>query len=134
MQKVIISDIELEYLEKCYPNEYVVCVKIDPDNAIGIKTILNIFADLNFSDDEIADVINNQCVFLVCESNEEAYDLFDAIDLEGAPDVYLWGPIELSEIEPWMDEKLIKDVNEDNETLKKQISIHPNGTILEDNR
>ena len=131
MQKVIIPNIEIAYLENRYPNKYVVRVSIEDNRAL--KTILNIFYGLGFSDEESADAIHNHGVFFVCEDGDEAYDIFDLFDIEYAPYVYIWGPIELIEITPDMDAEMIEEVNRENQIQKEFICKHPDGMILHDN-
>ena len=132
MQKEIIQDLEKAYLEVRYSNTYVVRVKIeDVSSEYLLHIIRDILFELGFSDNEVCDTINAGGVFFPCENEDDAYDIFKKFDNEinSGVYVYIWGPIELHEINADMSRDMLEEIVAENHIRREIIKRAPNGCI-----
>jgi hypothetical protein len=130
MKKVIVTDLDIAYLESRYPGQFVVRVKIDNFNENCLSVTRNIFHDIGFTVEEICDVINNGGIFLVARDEEEATEIFNMFNVEYAPYTYVWGLMKMLKIPNNIDPIDRMALEQEN---KKRINImnkYPNGSVL----
>ena len=131
MKKHIVKELYLAYLENKFPNKWVVYVNLEEfANSDFLNKAKDILFDLDFSDIEVCDSIIAGWLFLECENEDEAYEIFDMFQEDYSPVTFVWGPIQDVKCNVDMNEESIAFYLREVKFIKELQEMNPHGALL----